>query len=606
LAFLLKIVSRIKSNKGLIIILLLGFSLRLVFCLQFRSTPFYDHPTLDAKYYDKLAASVAKGSLIQDRAFFMGPLYPYTLGLIYSLFGKSNLAPRVFQMMLGLLCCVLLYYAGSRLRDSLTGILAAIFYAIYKPTLFYEQTLLSETPMALLFMIFILLILKTQKSKYVRSWIFVGILLGLLALFRGNVLVFIPVVCIWLLICEYRDSGRRITKKAVEKIFLFLVGSVLTIAPATIHNYIAERDFVLITSNAGFNFFIGNQEKATGQFELPPRVNMDQDPSGKRIAESDLKRSPLKSSEVSRYWKNKALEVIKNDLSRFLYLLGLKFYYFWGRAEIAQIYSMQMIQSLMPVLKFPLFTFALIGHLCLIGMGGAFFRKDRIRILLVLLAFTYALSLVPFFMTARYRLPLVPLVCLFAAEAFREILGTIQMKNWRKFSIFASCFFILFFLLDNSSLFSRKHEQAHFHNTLGLIYKTEGKVEQAVNEYHKSLIAKPSSYAYGNLASLYYDQGDLKNAINYYKRALEKEPDNARMYFNIGQAYLAAKQFQNAQESFEKANELDPAVHPLTYYNLAILYSKKGEKEKSRNAIKAYLEMKPDDEEAKKVFSLLP
>jgi len=598
--YLLAILPR---QKILILILFLGLFFRLIFLLEFRSTPFYPHPTLDAKYYDQLARSVASGKLIQDRAFFMGPLYPYSMGLVYSVFGRHYILPRLLQIILGLLCCVFIYRLGKDIFSPSVGLVAAGIYALYKPVLFYEQTLLSETSMALTCAILLYIITMQGPKSHVRSWILIGALLGMNALLRGNALLFTPVIVIWIFVCEFRDNRHPFAVMSLKKMLFLFLGLLISILPATLHNYAAEKDFVLLTSNAGFNLYIGNHEKATGLFEIPPRVDMDQDPSGSRVAEADKGRSPLKSSEVSRYWSSRAWRFIGQNPYDFIKLLLKKLYFFWGRTEIAQIYSMSLMKKFMPILKWPLPCFYLIGPLSLIGMGICFFKPDRRKILLVLFAHIYVITLLPFFMTARYRVPIIPLLCILASLAIVQFGKSVIQTRWKVSGMFVSGFIILVLILNNTRFFSTKDEASQFHNALGLIYKSEGRIKEAIEEYHNALIVKPSSYAYANLGTLYYERRDYDQAIGYYQEAIRLEPDNARMYFNMGQAFLAAGKSDKARISFEKSITFDQRVHPLAYYNLALLYIKLGEESKARKAMETYLKLCPNDQEAKALFS---
>jgi len=576
-----------------------------MFLLEFRSTPFYRHPTLDAKYYDQLARSVTSGKLAQDRAFFMGPLYPYCMGLLYFVFGRHYIIPRLAQMLLGLACCLFVYRLGRALFSSAVGLVAAGIYAVYKPVLFYEQTLLSETPMALTCVILLYVIAAQRQKSHVISWFLIGALLGINALLRGNVLLFAPVLIMWILVCEYRDDRHSFVLTSLKKTLTFILGLIISILPVTLHNYAAEKDFVLISSNAGFNFFIGNHKGATGIFEIPPLVDMDQDPSGSRVAEADLGLFPLKSSEVSSYWSSKAVKFISQNPGDFIRLLVKKLYFFWGRTEIAQIYSMNLMKEFMPVITWPLPGFYIIGPLSILGMGLCLFKPDRRTILIVLFVHIYVLSFLPFFLTARYRVPVIPVLCIFSSVAVVHLGGIIHKKRLKEAGIFFSGLILLFVILDNTRFFSSRDEASQFHNALGLMYKSEGRGDDAVREFHNALIAKPSSYAYANLATYYYENKDYDQAIGYYKEAIRLDPDNARMYFNLGQAYLVKEQFDEARISYEKATFLDSRVHPLAHYNLAILYIRNKEESKARKAMETYFKICPKDVEARRFLQEL-
>jgi len=589
----------------LIAILLIGTILRIIFLSEFSATPFYHHPTLDARYYDLMARSVASGRLIQERAFFMGPLYPYIIGLFYKIFGTAPFIPRIFQMILGLGCCFLLYVLGRKIFSPSAGLIAAALFALYKPVLFYEQTLLSETPMAFFILVFLWIFIKSEEKKNPFLWLVAGFVLGISCLFRGNALLFVPVVIIWMAVTGYHDSGKIISERMIKQVVLFCVGVIASVAPATLHNYLAERDFVLITSNSGFNFFIGNNENASGRFIMPPLVDMDQDPSGRRIAEAALGHSPLRSSEVSHYWRVRAMNCVIKHPVRFIKLLFLKCYYFWGRAEIAQIYSMEQMKELMPALRWRLVNFTLVGALALIALGLFLLKPERQKMLLLSIIVMYMISLIPFFMTARYRIPIVPILCLVAAYTVNIMATWVRGRCWKYVLIAVGMWMLLIFMLNDSGVSMEKDEATQYHNTLGLIYKSESRITEAITEYQKSLSIQPTSYAFANLATLYHDQKDFAQAIHFYGEAIRLEPDNARMYFNIAQSCLASGRFDDARRYFEKAVALDRRVQPLAHYNLALLYLRAGDKKKAQDAMKVYLSLRPDDREAADLFSRL-
>ena len=592
----------------LLFILVVGLIARVVFCIQFSKTLYYRYPILDAKIYDEVARNVSSGKLIQDKAFFMGPLYPYSLGGIYAIFGHTNLVPRIVQMLLGLGCCILLFFIGRSLFSPMVGLCASAIYAIYKPVLFYEQIILSETFMAFFIVLFFFLLIQICKKRNYGWWIVSGLVFGFVALLRGNVILFIPVLFIWFIINGYEKSKspNTIFRNSIWKIILFCAGFLISVLPATIHNYLAEKDFVLITSNAGFNLFIGNNERASGFFYLPPQFNWEQDPNGTRTAERALGKSFLKSSEVSRFWGEKAYKFIRENPTTFIKLLAIKFYLFWGAFEIPQIYNIYETRAFIPILKFPLANYTVIAPLAFLGLIISLFKSDKKRILLVLFVITYILSLMPFFITARFRIPIIPVLCLFAGYTVVNIIEAFKGKRWKEGIIYVFAILILLLVFNNRKSYSGENDaKAQFHNILGLLYQTNGQPSNAIAEYEKAATFVQLPGAYANLANLYYERKEFDKAIFYYITATQFNPEDARLYFNLGQAYLYTHKLDEARVSFEKAISIDAKIQPIIYYNLALLYKGKGEREKAINAIKAYLNMRPDDKKATEFLSQL-
>ena len=74
---------------------------RLIYILEIDAAGLGEFLRLDPLYYHEWALRVAGGDWLGSEAFEMSPLYPYTLGAIYRLFGPDLTLPRVLQAILG-------------------------------------------------------------------------------------------------------------------------------------------------------------------------------------------------------------------------------------------------------------------------------------------------------------------------------------------------------------------------------------------------------------------------------------------------------------------------------------------------------------------------
>src|SRR5206468_4150323 len=78
----------------------LATMLRAAHVLSLRATPWFDHLVVDPEYYDEWARRIAAGDWLGDRPFYMDPLYPYFLGVIYRLCGRDLLLVRLVHVAL--------------------------------------------------------------------------------------------------------------------------------------------------------------------------------------------------------------------------------------------------------------------------------------------------------------------------------------------------------------------------------------------------------------------------------------------------------------------------------------------------------------------------
>lgn len=580
-------------------VLLIGLGLRLLFFLQYSATPFYRHPLLDCAYYHQMAQNVARGDLVQERAFFLGPLYSYLLGIFYAVLGAHPWVAPILQLVLGLATCLLIYRLAARLFSPTAGIVAALLYAVCKPVLFYEQTLLMETTLACVCLLLLTLVVEKGEDEDPRWWLAIGALLGIAALFRGNVLLFLPVLALWLYAKRAPATRRAPARRALgPRLALLAAGTFLAILPATLHNYLAERDLVWISSNDGINLFIGNNERASGAFEPPPGVEMGSDMPGIKFAERAFGRSPIKSSQASAFWRSRALEFMAASPLRALGLAARKAYYFWGAVELDQVFIVGKMATLMPVLHWPLFTFRLLGPLSLLGLAAAFRRKEPRSRVLIWFIVAYIVSLLPFFMTSRYRLPVVPLLCVFAALALVHGYDFIRRRNWRKVALYGLSVLALLFLLENSWALPKRQLEETFHNSLGVIYLSERNFDLALREFQTAAREGGASEIYGNLAWVYFLKKDFPNAIHSYEQAYQLNPNNAETCFRLGLAHLMLRHLPEARTYMEKSISLDPRGDPLCYYNLAVVYAEQKEPALAERAMRAYLARVPNDRAA--------
>src|SRR5260370_32877155 len=123
-------------------IFLLELAVRLLHVWQIRSAPFFSVLMGDWRGYDEWARRIAGGDWLGHEVFYQAPLYPYLLGVIYAIAGRSLLLVASVQAVIGSACCALLALAASRLfsrREA--GIAAGVMLALYAPAIFFDGVL---------------------------------------------------------------------------------------------------------------------------------------------------------------------------------------------------------------------------------------------------------------------------------------------------------------------------------------------------------------------------------------------------------------------------------------------------------------------------------
>ena len=98
--------------------------------------------------------------------------------------------------------------------------------------------------------------------------------------------------------------------------------------------------------------------------------------------------------------------------------------------------------------------------------------------------------------------------------------------------------------------------------TLGQILSLIGDKKDALFHIEKSVQLDPSNTdAVRQLATLYYDNGNKEKSVETFEIAIKQEEDKiikANLYFNLGVLYMQLDQFEEAEDNFFFAYDLNP------------------------------------------------
>jgi hypothetical protein len=126
--------------------------LRVIFLFQIQSSELGSMLSLDSAFYHDLAKKMAAGIPPPPGALTFNPLYPLFLTLVFSLFGDGFLAPRISQLLLGLLTIGVMCGAAFRIvdgprKDRLSGgaiaVVSGAMAILYGQFVLYEGMLLA-------------------------------------------------------------------------------------------------------------------------------------------------------------------------------------------------------------------------------------------------------------------------------------------------------------------------------------------------------------------------------------------------------------------------------------------------------------------------------
>lgn len=610
---------------------LLALVTRAVYLWQIRQAPVFTLLIGDAESYDAWARQIANGDWLGKGVFYQAPLYPYFLGVLYSLFGRNFLAVRLVQIVIGAGSCALLARAGRSFFTRTAGLLAGIFLAVYPTAIFFDCSI-QKSVLDLFFMCALLATLGMLLERPQRRWWAVaGAVLALLALTRENALIFLPIVLAWL----FAAWPRELWTTRLQWAGPFLLGLTALLLPVGCRNLVVGGEFHLTTAQFGPNFYIGNGKDATGfyhalrwgrgtaRFERDDATTLAELATGRKLTPSD----------VSHYWTSKALNEIRADPSHWLRLMWKKWRLVWNVGEMGDSddqYTYGDWSSLLRVLNH-LLHFGILCPLAAFGVCLTWKQRKRLCVLYAMLL-GYAASVALFFVFSRYRFPLVPILILLAAAALACLRDALREARWRTvwagLAAAAAAAVICnrpmvpeavirgtthYNIADTLMSQQAKPEQALVHYReairlmpdfaaayvgLGRALAQVGKTEEAIGEYLQALRLKPDyADAHCNLGALLAGLGRVPEAVEHLKRALQTNPDMAEAHNNLGNALKQLGQVPEAIGEYSQALRLQPD-YADAHNNLGVVLEQAGRAQEAIEHFEQALRIQPDFAEA--------
>lgn len=572
---------RAREIRAVALVILLAAVIRLAYFVQYQSlVPYYGITILDAKYYDAWAMRVASGQGYGPMPFYMSPMYPYILAVVYFLTGHGYTQVYVLQMVLGLGNLLLTYAIGRRLFGHKAGLIAMVLMTVYAPLIYLETKILTETIAIALNLIALLLVMRALKRPGYLGFLVAGVTMGLSAVCRPSALVSVGLILVWLTVTNLRTrTGFRFTAVAT-------LGVMIAILPVTARNYVVGHDLVLISSNGGLVFAQSNNPTANGVSSAIEGFSgsiMTQQQEEMSIAAKELGH-PVKPSESSSFWMGRALGFIRSEPGVFAKLLAMKTLWAVHNREADCSYNVYLEESLVPALRFLVLPFAVLAGLAVFGFAfGRNIGDAREKSLLAIYAVSVFVGLIIFAVTSRYRVPAVPILCVFAGYGLVHGWDALTGRKVRELIVAGSCV-AAFALIGLVPYPIAKISPAAMAN-LGANYLEIGNSREAMRLLKKALAMDPKQeVVHHNYAGALMLAGDLDGAVREYRRAVELVPENATYRNSLGFALIRKGDASGAEAEFHAAIALKPddAEAHLGLANSLLMQGRKREAESER------------------------
>ena len=555
--------------------------------------PFSRLLVLDSAHYDLWAVEVAEGDWLGSEVFLQAPLYPYLLGVLYRLVGRRLWLVYLLQHGLGLVNVWLVWRLGRRWFGEWVALVGAALFAFYPFATFVEGKVLVTT----LYVTWSLLALDlagqvAAGGRWTRSAL-LGLVLGLASVTRANGLGLVVLVVAWL------PWALRRKGLASGLVRAALVGALAlaVVAPVTVRNWVVGGGFVPVSAGGGLAFARSNVLGARGGFEPAPELPDAVVRSPQQIAElpqAELGHPPT-AREISTFWTRRTLTKLRQQPAGWLRLEGWKALRLLDNYEFGTENALSEERPLTPVLRAFVVPAGVILALGLVGLAASLPQARRRLLLLLLYVALLAAGMLVFAVVARYRLPMMPVLALFAGQVLVWLWESLRERAWPRLWGLAGPSLLLLGLsfVQPDGVYQRQQvrvwlnlaivqqlaeeHQAAIDTTnriltrygdVGRAYLIRGRSLFALDrpgeaevDLRRALVLMPDSAEPAELlALLLVEAGRPAQALGLAERATRLAPEHGFAWSMLAGSHLQLGQLQEAEEAFRQAVALDPEL----------------------------------------------
>lgn len=399
---------RATASLDFVLVALVALSVRLAHAWFVSRTPFFDGPVIDSETYRAFARHIAQSGDFGG-AFYQPPLYPTFLALLFRLGLGSAWQVALVQITLGSATSVLLVAIGRRLaqdpaRGRAIGLICGLAAALYGPLVLFDVEVLPPCCVNLLLVGSWALALRSGKPSSADALL--GLLLGL-------AVVAWPLSAI-LALALLAIRARAVGKQRIGWIFLVFAAASAPLMLSARHNAQHGAPGSVVSYNLGINLWLGNNPAWRDTWRARPGAKFEPE------LERPDREGVTRPAQRSDYFVRLVLRDVTNHPLAALSRTAQKFYYVWAGREIRRDQDIALLREASPVLRALQWEVGIafpFGLLAPLGLLAFWRRRDEpIVRCLALGALGYAALLAVFFVSARYRLPLVLILLPLAAE----------------------------------------------------------------------------------------------------------------------------------------------------------------------------------------------
>ncbi len=544
-------------------IVALALVVRLVYLCEISGSPTFRLPVVDSLVYCRAAAGLAAGNGFCDSFFFQPFLYPFWLAGVFLASGTSLVAARVIQALIGCATCLLACRLGNRLYGGQAGVAAGVITALYGPLVFFETDLLATGLAAFWCVALLLLFLHAARRRSVPIFLLLGLCGAAALLTRPTFLPLLLAGGSWLLVKTWRAPGRATWLAA-------LAGFALPLLAVASLNHSVTGHFGVLPSSGGLNLYIGNNPDSDRTTNARPGSSW-----------SDVIDLPKRHGRGDDMWERQSffhgrvLEYAAGEPLAFASGLGKKTLQFVSSRELPRNLDAYLFRQWSAILSLLLWKGGAFGFpfglLLPLAAAGLFLRRRETPLLLPLFLLLWGAAVIAVFVTARYRVPIVPLLAAPAGAGIIGICNALRKGRWGRIAaagaIAAGA--ILISTVPGPFEAEKIDYEPELHCCLAEALQQAGRVDDAITEFGKAIaLDEGNADAHVNLATLLIAQNRFDEAIDACRTALRHRPDMAQAHCNLAALLIDRGELAAARKHCTKGLAIRPHEEAFLF-NLA-------------------------------------
>jgi len=636
---------RLSFRWTLALVFLLALGVRCLYLVDSRDHPGFKTPIVDASFYDlaarQLAGSTGEGAARDDgdgtlrsateaRLYWQPFLYPRIIAAVYAL-GGSILTLKGLQALVGALTAAGTFWLGVRRLGYGPGLGAGVAVALYGPLVLFEGELLAAGWAAFAAVALLLLLDRAGErigdqgesgeggagkakgeskrgGKALLPGVAWGAVLGaasaLAVLLRPTFLPFVLAGGLWLAWRARRAGDLRALATSASAL---AVGFAALTLPVAFAARPVTGSFSFLPTSGPLNLYLGNSEDLCATLTIRPGAEWGE------LLDRPKREGLVDQAGQQRYFRRQVLDLARERPGVFLRNQGAKTLRFVSSRELPRnldVYLWRQWSAVLSALTWKVGPWGFpFGLLLPLAMVGVMWSWRRLGTPLVLFLVLYPLAVIAVFVSARYRVPVVPALAVAAAAGGEALLGAIRGRRWRRVAAMAGVVVgaVLLGTLPGPFCEEELPAAADFWRNLGSAQEQRGESEAAEESYRQSLAAyakesgehrRAAWEVHLNLGRRLAARGEVEEAISHYRQATALAPEQGDALYNLGLLLLGRGAAPEAAAAFTEAARREPEL-PRVQVHRARALTAAGRPEEALEAAREAVRRTPRDPQAR-------